>query len=202
MTLEEAIAARRSIRSFEDRPVPRASVMKAIEMAVQAPAPHHSAPWRFVLIEDAGDKAAFSRAMGNRWREDLRDDGLAPEKIEAILARSHDLLTATPLLTVCCADTARAHEYLDADRRLAEWSLFAHSVGAGLQGFMLSLAADGIGSCWISAPVFCRDVVKEHLGLPSRIEPHALVLVGYPDAAYRPRPRPRPDARSYLLGGG
>lgn len=202
MTLEEAVAARRSIRSFEDRPVPRDTVMKAIEMAVQAPAPHHSAPWRFALIEDADEKASFSRAMGTRWRDDLRGDGLAPEKIEAILARSHDLLTATPLLAVCCADTARAHDYPDAERRLAEWSLFAHSVGAALQAFMLSLASDGVGSCWISAPVFCRDVVKEHLALAPRVEPHALVLVGYPDAAYRPRPRPRPDGHSYLLGGG
>lgn len=199
MTLEEAVAARRSIRSFDDRPVPRDAVLRAIEIAVQAPAPHHSSPWRFALLETAAEKTSFSAAMGKRWKEDLTRDGLPETKIESIVGRSHELLTSTPLLTVCCADMSRAHDYPDEARRLAEWSLFAHSVGAALQGYMLALAAEGVASCWISAPIFCRDVVKDHLGIPGHVEPHALVLVGYPDAAYKPRPRPRPDAGSYLL---
>lgn len=199
MTLQEAVAARRSIRSFEDRAVPQEIVMRAIETAVQAPAPHHSSPWRFVLLTSAEDKTSFSSAMGARWRDDLSKDGLGSQEATSIVDRSHRLLTSTPLLTVCCADMSRAHEYPDEDRRLAEWSLFAHSVGAALQGYMLALAEEGVGSCWISAPVFCRDVVKDHLELPEHVEPHALVLVGYPDPSYETRPRPRPEAGSYLL---
>ena len=201
MTFEEAVAARRSVRSFEDRPVPRRAVEKAIELAVQAPAPHHSAPWRFALLEEPAAKDRFSRAMGERWRKDLAGDGLPAAKIEGILAQSHALLTGAPLLTVCCADMTRAHDYPDADRELAEWSLFAHSVGAALQTYMLSLAADGIASCWISAPVFCRDVVRSHLGAPETVEPQALVLVGYADSSYSPRPRPPQNASDYLIGG-
>lgn len=199
MNLADAVAARRSIRSFEDRPVPPDAVRRAIGLAVQAPAPHHSAPWRFSLLEDAGAKDAFSRAMGAAWREDLTSDRLPPEKVDAILARSHSLLTATPLLTVCSVDMARAHDYPDERRRLAEWSLFAHATGAALQVYMTALAEEGIGSCWISAPVFCRDVVRAHLGLGNEIEPQALVLVGYPSAAYEPRPRPPARADDYIV---
>ena len=202
MNLADAVAARRSIRSFVDDPVPRGAVERAVALAVQAPAPHHSQPWRFVLLESPEDKSAFSTAMGRVWRRDLEGDGVAPERIEGILERSHRLLTRSPLLTVCCADMARAHDYPDERRRLAEWSLFAHAVGAALQVYMTALAEVGVASCWISAPVFCRDLVRQHLGLEPGIEPHALVLAGYASPDYRPRPRGRIDPTAYILRPG
>jgi hypothetical protein len=64
---------------------------------------------------------------------------------------------------------------------------------------MTSLAESGVASCWISAPVFCGERVKETLSLPAEVEPHALVLVGYASPDYRPRPRPKPDPLSYVL---
>lgn len=200
MNLADAVAARRSIRAFEDRPVPRDSVLRAIALAVQAPAPHHSSPWRFSLLDDDGAKDAFSRAMGAAWRADLTSDGHPSEKVEGILARSHRMLTGTPLLTVCSADMSRAHDYPDERRQLAEWSLFAHATGAALQVFMVALAEEGIASCWISAPVFCRDVVREHLGLPDAVEPQALVLVGYPAPEYSPRARGPVDPHNFVVG--
>jgi coenzyme F420-0:L-glutamate ligase / coenzyme F420-1:gamma-L-glutamate ligase len=199
MNLAEAVAARRSVRAFKDGPVPHDAVHHAIELAVQAPAPHHSSPWRFALLEGERDKAEFSRAMGVVWHADLLGDGLPETEIEGILSRSHKLLTSTPMLVVCCADMARAHLYRDARRERAEWTLYAHSVGAALQTFMTSLAADGIASCWISAPAFCGDTVKDFLGLAPHVEPQALVLVGYAAPDYEPRPRHRPDPRDYLI---
>ena len=199
MNLAEAVAARRSVRSFQDRSVPRDVVERAISLAVQAPAPHHSAPWRFALLEAAEDKERLASDMGAAWRDDLVADGLPSDRIEAILSRSKRLLEATPLLTVCCADMSRSHVYPDDRRRLAEWSLFAHSIGAGLQIYMTSLAESGVASCWISAPVFCGERVRKTLSLPPRVEPHALVLVGYASPDYRPRPRPSPDPAAYIL---
>lgn len=199
MELADAVRARRSIRSFEDRPVPKDALDRAIELAVQAPAPHHSSPWRFVIVSEPDKKDAFSRAMGAAWRADLASDGMPEERIDFITSKSHNLLTSTPALVVCCADMSRAHSYPDERRRRAEWSLFAHAVGAALQVFMTALAAEGIASCWISAPVFCGEVVKKFFGLDPAVEPHALVLVGYPDAAYSARPRPTPNARDYVI---
>ena len=198
MNLEEAVAARRSVREFEDRKVPRAPVERAIELAVQAPAPHHSAPWRFVLLEASDAKARLSTAMGDEWRRDLLGDGVSPAKTEAIVTRSHRTLTATPMLVVCAADMSRSHDYPDERRKRAEWSLYAHSVGAALQTFMVALAEEGIASCWISAPVFCGAVVRSELNLDEGVEPHALVLVGYASPRYRPRPRPPLTAGQFI----
>ncbi len=199
MNLVDAVAARRSVRAFKDLPVPRGIVERAVELAVQAPAPHHSLPWRFVLLEGREEKEKLSLSMARQWRADLRRDRVDEATIERVIARSHALLASTPLLTVCCADMTRAHSYADQRRKLAEWSLFAHSVGAALQTFMLALAEEDVASCWISAPVFCRDVVKATLDLGDAIEPHALVLVGYASNDYTPRPRPDPNPADYIL---
>ncbi len=199
MRFEEAVAARRSVRAFGDRPVPRDAVDRAISLAVQAPAPHHSSPWRFALVEAPDEKARLSATMGAAWRNDLTRDELPEDKIEAILTKSHRLLTSTPLLTICFADMAKAHPYTDERRARAEWSLFAHSVGAALQTYMTSLAADGIASCWISAPVFCGEELKDFFSLPPEVEPQALVLVGYASPAYEPRPRRVPDPAEYVI---
>lgn len=199
MNLAEAVAARRSVRAFQDRTVPRDLVEHAVSLAAQAPAPHHSSPWRFAILETPEDKGRLATDMGAAWRADLTADGMPGERIEAILGRSDRLLRSAPLLTVCCADMSRSHAYPDDRRRLAEWSLFAHSVGAALQVYMIALAESGVASCWISAPVFCRDQVKQTLKLPPGTEPHALVLVGYASLDYHPRPRPEPDPRVYIL---
>ncbi|MDQ3767038.1 MAG: nitroreductase family protein [Actinomycetota bacterium] len=199
MNLAEAVAARRSVRAFQDQAVPRALVERAVSLAVQAPAPHHSSPWRFALLEAPEDKERLASDMGAAWRDDLTADGHPSDRIEAILSRSERLLRSTPLLTVCCADLSRSHAYPDDRRILAEWSLFAHSVGAALQIYMTALAESGVASCWISAPVFCREEVRRTLSLPAGVEPHALVLVGYASPDYHPRPRPSPDPRAYIL---
>jgi coenzyme F420-0:L-glutamate ligase/coenzyme F420-1:gamma-L-glutamate ligase len=202
MNLAEVVESRRSVRMFQDRVVPRADVARAIGLAVQAPAPHHSAPWRFALVESFEARERLSSAMRAAWHEDLASDGMAPEKIETILNRSHSLLTATPLLVVCCADMGRSHHYPDRRRQRAEWSLFAHTVGAALQTFMLALTESGIASCWISAPVFCGGTVQATLELHDHVEPHALVLVGYASPEYKPRPRPAPEPDKFIVYEG
>ena len=199
MEFDEAVRSRRSVRSFQDRTVPQDAIERAVALAVQAPAPHHSQPWRFAIIEEPDLKDRFSRAMGAAWKADLASDGFDDERIERITSKSHRLLTSTPLLVVCCADMTKAHTYPDDRRRRAEWSLFAHSVGAALQTFMTSLTAEGIASCWISAPVFCGDVVRDFLDLDPALEPQALVLVGYAAPDYRPRPRSEPSATDYVI---
>lgn len=200
MNLDQIVSARRSVRAFTDKPVPRDEIEHAIQLAVQAPAPHHSAPWRFLIFDSGTDKRKLIEVMGTAWRRDLSADGHSPERVQSIVGRSDDLLSSTPALVVCCADLARAHDYYDDRRRRAEWSLFAHSVGAALQTLMLALAEAGVSSCWISAPVFCGDDIKNAFDLDARIEPHALILVGYASPDYRPRPRPTVDIRDFIIG--
>lgn len=199
MNLTEAVASRRSVRAFTDEAVPREALEEAVRMAVQAPAPHHSAPWRFLILQRPEDKQRLSVAMGAAWRVDLASDGVSDDRIDAIVGHSHRLLTHTPALVVCCADMKDAHHYSDERRSRAEWSLYAHSIGAALQTFMLALIERELSSCWISAPVFCGEVVRNTFGLARELEPQALILVGYASPDYKPRARPTPRADQYII---
>jgi nitroreductase len=63
------------------------------------------------------------------------------------------------------------------------------SVGAVLQTLFLLAAAHGLGACWMAAPMYCPEAVREVLELPGHQVPQALVLLGYPAAPGKVRER-------------
>jgi coenzyme F420-0:L-glutamate ligase/coenzyme F420-1:gamma-L-glutamate ligase len=187
--------ARRTVREFSDRQVDPALVRAAIDAAFTAPAPHHSIPWRFAVVESEQAKARLLDAMLEAWRADLRGDGFASEQIERRLRRGEPLRRA-PVIIVPCLVTEAAHAYPDPRRSAAERAMFLVAMGAGVQNLLVSLAAQGLGSCWVSSTLFCQDVAAAALGLPAGWEPMGAVGVGHP--ATPPSPRTDRDTAPFI----
>lgn len=190
MTVPAFLAARRSIRSFTDEAVPRAVLDDLVRAACLAPSPHHSRPWRFAVVDTQGAKAALADGMGARWRADLAGDGVPPERIDELVRASHARLTAAPALVLGCLTWEGLDHYPDEDRRRAEWGMALLSLGAAVENLMLAATDAGYASCWVAAPIFCPDAARDALALPAAWNPAALVLVGRPAPAARPRVRP------------
>lgn len=84
---EALMAARRSVRSFSDEPVPRSLIERAIRTAASAPSGAHRQPWRFVAVSDpaikrrirAGaeleERESYDGRMPDAWLEALRPLG-------------------------------------------------------------------------------------------------------------------------------
>lgn len=184
------VAARRSIRAFAAEPVPRSVVDGFVEAACLAPAPHHSRPWRFVVVDTVAGKARLARGMGERWRDDLHADGVEPGRVDELVASSRRRIEAAPTLVVGCLTWEGLDRYPDERRRRAEWGMALLSLGAAVENLMLAAADAGWSTCWVAAPIFCPDAARDALDLPADWLPHALVLVGRADPAYRGRLRP------------
>jgi coenzyme F420-0:L-glutamate ligase/coenzyme F420-1:gamma-L-glutamate ligase len=189
-TVPAFIEARRSIRAFTTAPVSRAVLDGLVTTACLAPAPHHSRPWRWVVVDTDHGKAALADGMGRQWRTDLEADAVAPDRIDELVDASRAKLTNAPALVLGCLTWDGLDRYPDAARQRAEWGMALLSLGAGVENLMLAAAAAGLASCWVAAPIFCPEAARDALALPGDWSPTALVLVGHPDPAYRGRERP------------
>jgi coenzyme F420-0:L-glutamate ligase/coenzyme F420-1:gamma-L-glutamate ligase len=188
--------ARRTIRVFTAEPVDTGVVRRAVAAALTAPAPHHSEPWRFVILSSPQARARLVDAMREAWIADLRGDGFTPEQITRRLRRG-DVLRLAPLIIVPCLVTDAAHLYPDERRNRSEQAMFTVSMGAAVQNLLVALAVDGLGSAWISSTLFCQDVAARALDLPEGWKPMGAIAVGHP--AEQARPRPPRDPADFLL---
>jgi coenzyme F420-0:L-glutamate ligase / coenzyme F420-1:gamma-L-glutamate ligase len=188
--------ARRTIRAFTREPVDAEVVRRAVATALTAPAPHHSEPWRFVILSSPQARTDLVDAMREAWTADLRGDGFSEEQITRRLRRG-DVLRLAPLIIVPCLVTDAAHAYPDERRAAAEQAMFSVSMGAAVQNLLIALAVEGLGSAWISSTLFCQDVAAQVMNLPEGWRPMGAVAVGHP--AEQARPRPPRDPADFLL---
>lgn len=193
MDAYDAITGRRSLRQFDSRPIARPLLHKLLYAACLAPAPHHTQPWRFVVLETDESRTRLADAMGAAWRRDLEDDGVEAANIDALLARSRRQIVEAPALVLGCLVSKGLRRWPDERRQRAEWGMAVQSMGCALENIMVVAQNEGVASFWISAPSFCPDAVRDALDLPEGYDSQALVALGYPAPGKSPRPRTEPD---------
>lgn len=186
--IREAVTSRRTVREFTTEPVDTAAVRRAVAAAVTAPAPHHTTPWRFVLLESEEGRTRLLNSMLTAWQRDLADlDGWNRARISRRTRRG-DVLRAAPYLVVPFLVMDGSHTYDDERRAAAEREMFVVSMGAAVENFLVTLAGEQLGSAWVSSTMFCRDTVREALDLPHEWDPMGAVAVGHPARTAPARP--------------
>ncbi|GIK57945.1 MAG: nitroreductase family protein [Chloroflexi bacterium] len=186
--LYHTILTRRSIRRYRPDAVPSELIERLLTAAAYAPSAHNRQPWRFVVMTGAETKHRLATAMGQKLQADLAADG-TPEAIMAQdVARSYARLTQAPLLILLCLTMADMDSYPDPTRQQHEWVMAGQSTAMAGQNLLLAAHEAGLGACWLCAPLFCAEVVRQTLDLPADWQPQALITVGYP-AEVRTKPR-------------
>ncbi len=66
MNVHEAIKNRRSVRAYEDKPVPEETLNRILEAARLAPSGNNRQPWKFVVVTDPATRKKLSSAANNQ----------------------------------------------------------------------------------------------------------------------------------------
>jgi len=180
--ITDTIHARRSIRHYLDRPVPTQLIDQLLEAATRAPSSHNSQPWRFAVITTSDVKEQLAERMGERLRADRLRQADRVDEIDRDVARSRERITAAPVVIVTCLSLIGFDE--PRERLMA-----MQSVAASIENLLLAAIQAGLGACWMAAPLYCPDVVRDVLHLPDDWEAQALITIGYPADGGKPKER-------------
>jgi len=180
---------RRSIRDYEDRPVPIDLVKELIGRATMAPSSGNGQPWSFIII---GDKDLIRR-LSDESKKNLVSDMAAradhpSRRYEALLTnKDFNVFFNAPCLVFITGPPALPSARVDC-------ALFAAY-------FMLAASDRGLGTCWVNLGSQIRDpMLKEEIGLPEDRMIVAPVIIGWPGKIPQPPARNEPRILKVIEG--
>jgi nitroreductase len=195
----ETIRKRRSIRRYEDRPVPQEIIDELLEAARLAPSASNLQTWRFKVVTDEKTRRALREAAFNqRFVETAPVVIVACADFEAFgdrAKRSMELLrtrAVKPSLSMLIR-TLRSERAADIEERNLTNVLI--NVSIAVEHMVLAATSLGLGTCWVRA--FLPDRVAEILSLPPECPPLFLLPLGY--SREDPEPRSRRPMEEILL---
>lgn len=194
----DTIQQRRSLRRYHPDPVPRDLIETVLTAAIWAPSAHNRQPWRFAVIQQADLKIALATAMGTRLRHDLEADNVPETVIEKDVSRSYERITGAPVVIVLCLTMVDMDSYPDEKRASNEYLMAVQSTAMAGQNLLLTAHELGLGACWMCAPLFVPDVVRQTLNLPGDWQPQALLTLGFPDQTREKTRRPLEESVLWL----
>lgn len=203
MTLDlvDALRSTGAVRSFEDRPVDRATVARILDTARFAPNGGNQQAWHVVVVEDAATRSAIRDLYVPGWIEYLeqRAAGLQPwapigdhdaeaaaierarQRLDDGTAEPGDFAVGfdrVPLMLVVLADLRKLAA---TDRDLDRYTLVG---GASIYPFVWSILlagrAEGLGGVVTTMTVTREPEVKALLGAPPELAIAAVVAMGHP----------------------
>jgi len=189
VAIPPVLLTRRTVRFYKPDAVSDELVTALLEAAACAPSAHNAQPTRYVVVRSPEAKQRLAERMARRWRRDLERSGTPEASVKVELRFSMRRFSEAPLLVLVGYTMAEMDTYPDRARRGAEQIMAVQSAAAGVQNLLLAASANGLGSCWCCAPLFCAGVVRQALDLPRDFVPQALLTIGYP--AHTPPVPPR-----------
>ena len=91
------IKDRRSIRKYQNKPVPQDLIEEVLVAAGWAPSAHNAQSWRFLVLTEESTKRELAETMAESWAADMSKDGVKIEE-EVIKVRVQRFASAPVLI--------------------------------------------------------------------------------------------------------
>ena len=177
--VDQLLQARRSCRSYRDRPVPRAMLERLVRLASYAPSGHNTQPVSWLVVEDRAEVRRLA--------------GLTVDYLRTVLAELPDFARSLHMDRVIAA----WEDGRDMVFRGAPHVILAHApqderaapVGCVIAQTYVELAAYalGLGACWagyFNAATLNHPPMGEALDLPAGHRNFGALMVGWPKYRY------------------
>lgn len=184
-TVDHLLKTTRSVRKRLDldRPVERAVIERCLEIAIQAPTGSNSQGWHFVIVTDAGKRAAIGELYKKSFfiyaneRSERPPQQHAPaEQMQRVASSAVYLannMHKAPVLIIPCIEGR-----VEDAGPMAQASLYG-SVLPAAWSLMLALRARGLGASWTTLHLRYEKEVADILGIPDQMTQAALLPVAY-----------------------
>ncbi|MEW2516003.1 nitroreductase [Streptomyces sp. NPDC046870] len=199
MDVYEAVASRRAVRAFTDRPVPRETLKRVLSAAAWAPSGSNIQPWHTYVVTGAPlaelkKRAGERLASGDPWdtpeyqmyppelkspyRE--RRSAFGEQRYGALGIAREDLEARQRAAAAnwdCFGAPAALFCYIDKGMGSPQWA----DVGMYLQSIMLLLRAEGLHSCAQMSWAKYHKSVAEVLSPPDGLVLFCGMSIGHED---------------------
>ncbi len=191
-SVDELLTTTRAVRKRLDlnRPVGRDVILECIRLALQAPTASNAQDWRWLVITDAGTRAAIAdiyRGIGAQYLSQAAEGASDPQtrRVYAGALALTETLARVPVHVIPCLQRR-----FDGANLLTAASAWASIIPAGWS-FLLALRSRGLGSVWTTMHLAREREVAELLGIPPTVTQAALFPVAYTIGTdFRPAVRP------------
>jgi len=169
MELYDLLMKRRSVRNFEDRPVPDEVIDKLVNAANNAPTGCNIQPLSIVLVREPDRRAKLAQ-----------------------MVKRQPWVKNAPVSMVFCLDFWRLKKWAElsgvgfrGNEAFSHFLLGYADVMCAAQTVVILAESFGLGSVYVGRLPYVADEAREYFGMPAYVFPLMLLCLGYPKTVPR-----------------
>lgn len=172
MELIEAIKTRRSIRKYKNDEISKELIKEILENALWAPSAMNTQTWR-ILVFSGEKQTAFNKILEEAVQHiNERLKFLFKESMQKRVYGFFKNLGGAPHTIVVL--TAKTDDPVLQETELENGSALMYNI-------CLCAHERGIGTCWMSAPLWIQDTIMKYLGMDKKWKLVGVTPFGYAD---------------------
>lgn len=178
MNTLNAIRTRKSVRSFQDKPVPRTIIDNILLAGMEAPSTKNSQPWRYYVLQGKA-KGKLVELMKEGLGSFGDEQSVRNLPFYDSVVNSIRVMASAPVVILVFntgIHTLNSGKTLEA--RFMDCGAM-QTMGAAIQNMLLAATEQGLGSLWMCDVYFAYEQLCGWLGETAQLT--AGIALGYPE---------------------